>query len=387
MVHTITPKVSVVMSVCDGERYLHDSVESICNQTLDDFELIVVDDGSTDGTWQILSEYAARDSRVSLIRNEQNVGLTKSLNKALALVRGQYVARHDADDLAFPSRLEQQVRFLDEHVEVGLIGASSYVVDEHGRVVDIYRVPSTDVEIRWRMLFSNPFIHCTIMFRSSLVEQVGSYDEKIRFAQDYDYWVRIAEVCQLFNIARPLASWRLNTRSISQTRGRSQQASALRTSVDQVSKCIRRIGLVNAQTWGPDRIQALCKLGRGQFDSLDPETTVSTVEDYLWFTNEYLEHDVRQDDTWRKGSGSILPNAENVALSAVGYFALSGYREVGVNILMLLRNKNSRLFLSPVAWRTLTKIMAKRGWPRWILQIARSFRGVLLSARYRISVD
>ena len=176
--------------------------------------------------------------------------MTISLNKALALVRGQYVARHDADDLAFPSRLEQQVRFLDEHVEVGLIGASSYVVDEHDRVVDIYRVPSTDVEIRWRMLFSNPFIHCTIMFRSSLVEQVGSYDEKIRFAQDYDYWVRIAEVCQLFNIARPLASWRLITRSISQTRGRSQQASALRTSVDQVSKCIRRIGLVNEQTRG-----------------------------------------------------------------------------------------------------------------------------------------
>ena len=387
MAHTIIPKVSVVMSVCDGERYLYDSLKSICNQTLDDFELIVVDDGSTDGTWQILSEYAARDSRVSLIRNEKNAGLTKSLNKALALVRGQYIARHDADDLALPSRFEKQVRFLDEHSEVGLIGALSYVVDEHDRVVDIYRVPSTDVEIRWRMLFSNPFIHCTIMFRSSLVKQVGSYDEKIRYAQDYDYWARIAEVCQVFNIARPLASWRLNTGSISQTRGLSQQASALCTSVDQVSKCIRRIGLVNAQTWEPERIQALCKLGRSQFDALDPETAVSTVEDYLWLTDEYLEHDVRHDYTWQKGNESILRNAENVALSAIGYFSLSGYREVGVNILMLLRSKNSRLFLSPVAWRTLTKIMAKRGWPRWILQIVRSFRGVLLSARYRISAN
>ena len=387
MGNNMTPKISVVMSVCDGERYLRESLESICNQTLDDFELIVVDDGSTDGTWRILSEYAARDLRVSLIRNEQNIGLTKSLNKALVLARGQYIARHDADDLSLPSRFEKQVRFLDEHSEVGLIGTLSYVVDEHGRVVDIYRVPSTDVEIRWRMLFSNPFIHCTIMFRSSLVEQVGSYDEKIRYAQDYDYWVRIAEVCKVFNIARPLASWRVNTGSISQTRGRSQQASALRTSVDQVSKCIRRLGLVNVQAWGPERIQALCKLGRCQFESLAPEMAVSTAEDYLLFTNEYLERYVRQDYIWRKWSGSIPQNAENVALSAVGYYSLSGYREVGVNILMLLLRRNSRLLLSPLAWRTLTKLLAKRGWPRWLLQIVRSFRGVMLNARYRISVD
>ena len=103
------PKVSVVMSAYNGERYLREAVESILNQTFNDFEFIIIDDGSTNSTGQILSSYAAQDPRIVLIRNRENIGLTKSLNKGLALARGEYIARMDADDVSLPNRFSEQV--------------------------------------------------------------------------------------------------------------------------------------------------------------------------------------------------------------------------------------------------------------------------------------
>ncbi len=129
------PRVSVLMSVYNGERFLRDSVESILGQTFTDFEFLILDDGSTDSTCEILEEYANKDARIVLVRNDRNLGLTRSLNKGLRLVRGEYLARQDADDISLPKRLEMQVKFLDAHPEVGVVGSALEIIDENGNTI------------------------------------------------------------------------------------------------------------------------------------------------------------------------------------------------------------------------------------------------------------
>ena len=126
------PKISVVMSVYNGTPYLRECIESILNQTCKDFEFIIIDDGSSDNTWKILTEYANQNQQIKLFKNEENIGLTKSLNKGLKLAGGEYIARQDADDVSLPDRFELQTRFLDAHLEVGALGSSAEVIDEQG---------------------------------------------------------------------------------------------------------------------------------------------------------------------------------------------------------------------------------------------------------------
>ena len=126
------PKVTVFMTVYNGEKFLDECIKSILNQTLQDFEFIIVNDGSTDGSQGILNKYAGKDSRIKIIQNRQNFGVPKSLNKAIRAAKGEYLARMDADDIALPQRLEKQVDFLEKHREFFLIGCGAVYLDEKG---------------------------------------------------------------------------------------------------------------------------------------------------------------------------------------------------------------------------------------------------------------
>jgi glycosyltransferase involved in cell wall biosynthesis len=132
------PKVSVVMSVYNGEKYLCEAIDSILNQTFENFEFLIVNDGSTDRTLEILQSY--RDPRIKVINNERNIGLTASLNKGLKIAKGEYVARMDADDVSFPHRLEQQKAFLDRNPRVAMVGSWAEVIDESGKTQETWRV-------------------------------------------------------------------------------------------------------------------------------------------------------------------------------------------------------------------------------------------------------
>lgn len=208
-----SPKVSVVMSVYNGELYLREAVDSILDQTFTDFEFIIIDDGSTDTTWQILSAY--NDPRTRLVRNHENIGLTRSLNKALALARGEYVARQDADDVSLPWRLARQVAFLDATPGVGLVSSSYEVIDPEGRRLRTVTVPTSDSDIRSHLYKRNPFCHGAAVFRHACIEAVGGYRESFRVAQDYDLWLRMAERFELANLGDPLYRWRLRPEAIS----------------------------------------------------------------------------------------------------------------------------------------------------------------------------
>lgn len=216
------PRVSVLMSVYNGECYLRQAVESILNQTFDDFEFIIVNDGSTDRTAEILRGFD--DERMILIDNPDNIGLPRSLNKGLGMARGEYIARMDADDISLPTRLERQVYFLDGHREVGLVGSFYYEIADDGREVGIIELNSENDEIQKHLLERNCFCHGTAVFRKSCLEEVGFYREEFKTAQDYDLWLRIAEKFEVANLKEPLYLRRLNLTSITMTSVAEQEA-------------------------------------------------------------------------------------------------------------------------------------------------------------------
>ena len=200
------PAVSVLMAVRDGAPWVGGAVESVLAQTAGDLELIVIDDGSTDATPDLLGRI--RDPRVRVERRP-HAGLTRSLNRALALARAPLLARLDADDLALPARLERQRAFLDAHPEVGLLGTGAREVDETGRDVAVVRPPEDDSAIRRVLIRRNPFVHSSVMMRRAALERGGDYDESLRVAQDYDLWMRLSRVTRLANLPEALVVRRL----------------------------------------------------------------------------------------------------------------------------------------------------------------------------------
>jgi Glycosyl transferase family 2 len=234
------PQVSVVMAVYNGERYLREAVESILNQTFNDFELIIVNDGSTDRTPDILSRYQRRDARV-FVHHQENGGQAAALNVGCHLAKGRYIARIDGDDIAFPERLERQISYLEENSHVALLGASINTMDVMGRTLSTISYPTDEKVIReWLFdLHVNPFAHVTAVFRTSVFRNVNGYRTAFAPAEDYDLWVRIAERWPVSNLAEYLVSVRMRSRSISSSNIRQQQIGTLAAWAASV---IRRAG-------------------------------------------------------------------------------------------------------------------------------------------------
>jgi len=176
------PKISVVMSVYNGEKYLRDSIESILEQTFRNFEFIIINDGSTDNTHKIIKEYAERDKRICLI-NQQNIGLTKSLNRGLKISRGKYIARHDADDLSLSDRFEKQLYYINKGYDFVCCRTRINNSKTNPLIFTIF----------YRILIKsiNVFVHGTYLFRKEILDRVGLYNEKFIYAQDYEFVRRI----------------------------------------------------------------------------------------------------------------------------------------------------------------------------------------------------
>lgn len=193
------PKVTVLMSVYNSELFLREAIESILDQTLDDFEFLIVDDCSNDSSAEILRSYS--DPRICLVTNERNIGLTKSLNKGLALAKGKYIARMDADDISLPRRLEQQVAFLEARLECSLVAGLYETIDENGTIIKSTNGWQPNPERLYiDLTFGNCFPHAAVTFRAEAAIKTGGYDEQFRRSQDMDMWFRLSRdnaVCVL----------------------------------------------------------------------------------------------------------------------------------------------------------------------------------------------
>lgn len=222
------PVVSVVMSVRNGDAYLAQALSSILGQSYESWEAVVTDNGSTDSTPDILRRFASRDKRVKII-SQDDLGLPAALNIGIRASRGRYVARLDADDSMNADRLALQVRHLDEHPEVGMVGSAAEIADEAGDAHCRYVMPTEDSELRRALIRFNPFFHSSVMFRRQVVEQVGGYDETCKAYEDYDLWIRVAHVCQVANLPHVLVSHRRHDSTMSNELKRSQLRGHLRT--------------------------------------------------------------------------------------------------------------------------------------------------------------
>lgn len=216
-------ELSVLMCVYNGDVFLVQAIESILAQTFTEFEFIIVDDASTDKTPQILAEYAQKDSRIKILKNSENLGLTKSLNIGLHAAQGKYIARMDADDIALPDRFMTQYWFMEEHPSLAAIGSFVQVIDKKGQVLGEKKLAVSYEDIKSKMLFNNQFIHSTLFFRADRLKESGGYDESFRKSQDYELMFRLSSKYPVANLTQNLLQFRFHTESISWTNTEQQK--------------------------------------------------------------------------------------------------------------------------------------------------------------------
>jgi len=209
-----TPRVSVVMAVRNGQRWLTEAATSILRQSEPALELIVVDDGSTDGTSRLLGELASRDARVRVFAQAPH-GLAEALNRGLHAARAPLIARLDADDVAHETRLQRQADIFDARPGLGVLGAWALEIDSRGRAMGS-REPAVDpASLACELTKSNPLVHSSIMARTELLRGLGGYRVAFEGAEDYDLWLRASEVSELAILPERLVSYRRHPGSVS----------------------------------------------------------------------------------------------------------------------------------------------------------------------------
>lgn len=203
-------KISVLMPVYNGERYLKEAIDSILNQTFPAFEFIIINDGSTDRTREIVTTY--RDPRIRFVENERNMGLIRTLNRGLDLVNGEYTARMDCDDVSLPERLAFQASFLDTHPFIGVCGTRARIIDENGLITGELRPLSGETikKLFWR---PSPILHPTSMARTTLLKE-SRYSIDYPHAEDYELWLRLYAKTQFHNLNQYLLLYRMHKDSI-----------------------------------------------------------------------------------------------------------------------------------------------------------------------------
>jgi len=216
---TKKPLISVLMAVYNGEKYLHEAIDSILNQRYTNFEFLIVNDGSIDLTEDIILSYS--DNRIRYIKNETNLKLIASLNKGLDLAIGKYIARMDADDISLPERLEKQVDFMERNQEIGVLGTSVKTIGLENNY-EVHFKQGHD-QIRFELFFHNYLHHPTVMLRSSLIKKNKIYYENYLHAEDYALWVKLTKFTKIEILAEVLLNYRIHESNISEIHNNQQQ--------------------------------------------------------------------------------------------------------------------------------------------------------------------
>jgi glycosyltransferase involved in cell wall biosynthesis len=234
----MTPSISVIMPVRNATKWLAHAVASIRAQHFGDFEFLIVDDGSGDGTAAMLSTLAADDSRIHVLHQAPQ-GIAAALNNAIAKARAPYLARLDADDRAKPDRLGKQFAFMQTHPEIALIGTFAERIDAAGNIVDRLTPPTEHAKLVQVLERTNPFVHSSVMMRTALARRLGGYRLAFQAAEDYDLWLRVAETGGIANLADYLTQYRQHESNLSR-RDAIRQSFAARLA--QRSAVVRRSG-------------------------------------------------------------------------------------------------------------------------------------------------
>lgn len=227
-------EVSVLISIHNGGSALTRCLESVAAQSFQGFTVVCVDDASSDDTSATLRRWQKRlRNRLTIIRNRQNIGLTKSLNRGLKVVKTPYTARIDADDWWEKDKLRNQVGFMKQHPDYGVVGCNYINVGEKGKKKVV--MPETDRELRASIIRRSPFAHSAVLFRTELIKRMGGYDETVRYGQDYELWLRLLPHTKFHNLQEFLC-YRTTGRGISVDRQREQMWQAIRIRARYIRK-------------------------------------------------------------------------------------------------------------------------------------------------------
>ena len=215
------------MPVYNAEKYLNTAIESILNQTFNNYEFIILDDASTDGSWDIIKRFANTDKRIVALRNSKNLRTTKTLNRGLKIAKGKYMVRMDADDWSYPDRLQKQFDFMENHPEVGVSGGTIEICDQRLKVLNLRRYPQTDENARKIIFRYSPFAHPATIWRMKIIKEIGGYNENIPLSQDYELYFRVGQKSKFSNLSEVILKLRTHDDSSSLALGKSQEQFAL----------------------------------------------------------------------------------------------------------------------------------------------------------------
>jgi glycosyltransferase involved in cell wall biosynthesis len=208
-------KVSVLMSVYNGEKYLGQAIESILQQTFTDYEFLILDDGSSDDSGKIIESYRRKDKRIKAF-SQENVGLAESLNTLLKHSKAEYLARMDADDVSRPQRFTKQVEYLDKHEEVGVLATARFEIAPNSLPFEMRLLPTDGNEIINQLKKGiNPIAHGSVMMRKQVLARLDGRPYRTRLAQDLDLWIRLSEITRISVINIPLYELRRSSNIIS----------------------------------------------------------------------------------------------------------------------------------------------------------------------------
>lgn len=243
------PQISVIMAVYNAQPYLAQAIQSILTQTFTDFEFIIIDDGSTDGSSDVLAQTAAVDSRLIIVRQE-NAGLTRACQIGVNMAKGTYIARMDTDDVAFPDRFARQVAALTADPTIVALGTQVQLIDTEGRALKVMQAPLSHQEIDRQHISGkgqSRICHPTVMMRTDAVRQVGNYNVKFQTSQDIDLFLRLAEIGKVANLPEALLSYRQHAASV----GYAKRARQVSDAWQAVQDAAKRRGIVLKQTNPP----------------------------------------------------------------------------------------------------------------------------------------
>lgn len=256
MSHSPAPIVSVLMPVYNAERYLREAVESIFAQTFRDFEFVIINDGSTDGSLGVLEHYAKLDNRIKLV-SRAHTGLVGALNEGLQLSRGEFIARMDADDVSLPGRLLSQIRYLSSNRDVVCLSGDYELMDAKGRSLTVIHLPKDEQEIaRIALAGHPPLCHGCAMIRRNALVEIGGYDSRFWPAEDMDLYLRLGEVGRLANLDEVLLRVRLHGQSTSGTNVKWQVSKAREAAEKALVRRGIRAQVAPIEPWRPGEDRA-----------------------------------------------------------------------------------------------------------------------------------
>jgi glycosyltransferase involved in cell wall biosynthesis len=258
------PLISVIMPVYNAEKFLKEAIDSILNQTITDFEFIILNDGSIDSSWDIISSYT--DPRIKLMHDVVNLGYCARLNEGLRAASGKYIARMDSDDISLPTRFAKQLNFLESNSNFGLCSTNAIVIDENNLVINDRMFFKDNSPIEWQLIWTNPIIHPSVMLRRSFLENNDLiFNAELFPAEDYDLWCRMASFSKIHRLDDLLFKYRV----LNGSAYHSNFQKAIDKSIQIEQSYLQTYMLNNNLPWFHFEIVQFCFSGKANFENFD----------------------------------------------------------------------------------------------------------------------